>query len=341
VRKEFFTAGALALVSTSCGSPLSVSGPQVPDSTIRQKSTGAYCLTAQCIYVTDTSGPAIDIYRTDEHGEAKPIARIKGPATGLVGPSVVAVDAHHNVYVANVNGYYQASITVYPAGEYGNVVPAQTITGPDTQMGIPNGIAVDAGGNIYVTNWFASCVGSVTEYASGSNGDSAPIAQIKGKKTRLCAPWGTALDANGNIYVTSGQQYSSAVYEYAAGSNGNVPPLAQISGRRTLLYDATAITLAALGDIYVTSNSNGTLVKYRAGAHGNAKPVQAIYGLRTKLQFPYGIAVDTTDKIYTLDTTPRGRILVFASDAKGDVPPIRVIRGTTRFGFRPSDLAIR
>jgi hypothetical protein len=344
VRKKYVMACALALLSTSCGTLALSGGPEVSEGTIRQKSGSEYCLTNQCIYVTNSYGPpAIDIYPTNAHGKAKPIERIKGSATGLIGPSMVAVDANHNVYAANVNGYYQASITVYPAGEYGNLAPTQTISGPDTDMGIPNGIAVDSAGNIYVTNWFAGtpCVGSITVYAAGSNGDASPIAQIKGKKTRLCAPWGAALDTNGNIYVTSGRQYASAVYVYAAGSTGNVAPLAQISGTHTRLYDSTAVALDAVGNIYVTSNSDGTLVKFRAGAHGNANPLQAIDGMRTKLQFPYGIAVDSSDEIYTLDTTPRGRILAFASDANGDVPPVRVVRGTTRFGFNPSDIAIR
>jgi sugar lactone lactonase YvrE len=300
-------------------------------------------LSQQCIYVTNAYTGAVEIYRTDEHGVARPIERIKGLATGLASPEVVAVDGNHNVYVANVNGSYKASITVYPAGEYGDVAPTQTISGPDTQMGNPTGIAVDPAGNIYVTNWFpgSACVGTITVYAAGSNGDAAPIAQIAGRKTRLCDPWGTAIDSSGNIYVTGGQQYSSFVNVYAAGSNGNVSPMAEISGKRTLLYGPTAITLDTLGNMYVASSPNGTLVKFRAGAHGNAKPAQAIYGLLTKLQYPEGIALDSTGEIYTI-ATPQDRILVFAGTANGDVPPLRIIRANDRLNRHgDTDLVIR
>jgi sugar lactone lactonase YvrE len=232
---------------------------------------------------------------------------------------------------------------VYAAGDYGNVAPTRTIMGPDTQMGVPTGLAVDSDGDIYVTNWFGGtpCAGTVTVYAAGANGDAAPIAQIKGLKTRLCDPGGIAIDSKRNMYVTSGQQYSSAVNVYAAGSNGNVRPIAEISGRRTLLFDPAGITLDALGNIYVSSEGDGTLVKYRAGAHDDAKPVQAIYGIRTKLQFANGIAVDPSDEIYA-NNTIRPDVVVLASDANGDVPPIRIIRKNRRSNLRrPTNIAVR
>lgn len=311
---------------------------------MRQSSNSEYCLTSPCIYVTSAyRPPSVDIYRTHQHGAAKPVESIKGPATGLSGPAAVAVDANHNVYVAGSNYQYESVVTVYPAGDYGNVAPTQTITGPDTQMGVATGIAVDSGGNIYVSNWFGGtpCVGSVTVYAAGANGDATPIAQIKGMKTGLCDPGGIATDSKRNIYVTSGQQYSSAVKIYAAGSNGNVRPMAEISGKRTLLYDPAGITLDALGNIYVSSDAAGTLTKYRAGAHDDAKPVQAIYGIRTKLQFANGIAVDPSDEIYA-NNTVRTDVVVFASDANGDVPPIRIIRRNRRSNLRrPTNIAVR
>jgi hypothetical protein len=205
-------------------------------------------------------------------------------------------------------------------------------------MGVATGVATDAAGKIYVSNWFGGspCGGSVTVYAAGANGDASPIAQIKGPKTGLICPESIALDSKTNVYVATSAQYNSSVNVYAAGANGNVPPIAVISGTRTLLYDPTAITLDASNRIYV--RTEGGIVKFRAGAHGNVKPMQAIFGFRG-LAYTYGIAVDPRDEIYT-NSFVHWAILVFASDANGNVRPIRVIRDNRRNRF-PTNIAVR
>ena len=346
MRKGTLAACALLLLPTGCGGPAILGGHSEQAGSSARKVADAYCLTAPCIYVTNAYRPAaVDIYGANERGAAKPIAHIEGPATQLSSPAAVALDASHNVYVAGgiSSSQYVGTVTVYAAGNYGNVSPTQTITGPDTRMGVPTGIAVDSAGRIYVANWFAgsACTGSVTVYAAGANGDAPPIAEIKGGKTRLCDPGGVAVDPGGNVYVTSSRQYNSAVYIYAAGANGNVRPMEEISGKRTFLYDPKGIALGARGDVYVSNESDGTLVKFRAGTYGNTKPVQAVYGIRTKLQFPCGISVNQNGDIYT-NTKIRGTILVFAPHADGDVPPIRVIRKNTRSNLRvPTNITIR
>ncbi len=73
-----------------------------------------------------------------------PSATIIGAATGLVCPRGIAVDSSGNIYVANQGACVGAtdSITVYPPGSNGNVAPSATITGPNTGLAGPWGLAI-------------------------------------------------------------------------------------------------------------------------------------------------------------------------------------------------------
>jgi hypothetical protein len=65
-----------------------------------------------------------------------------------------------------------------------NVAPIRTIEGHKTQMHDPRGIALDASGNIYVTNQCCSRKQtSATIYAAGARGNAAPINIISGPNT--------------------------------------------------------------------------------------------------------------------------------------------------------------
>ena len=59
--------------------------------------------------------------------------------TGLSVPVDLNFDSSHNIYVANRNGN---SVTVYAPNANGNVAPIRTITGSNTQLSAPSGLAL-------------------------------------------------------------------------------------------------------------------------------------------------------------------------------------------------------
>jgi hypothetical protein len=236
------------------------------------------------------------------------------------------------LFVTNANS---DTVVEFPAGTFGNLVPAAGVGGSATGLLSPSAIAVDASGNIYVAN-FASGpggTGSITVYSPSSNGNVSPSATIVGTGTQLAGPQGIALDSHLNIYVAN---LANTVTEYAAGSTGNATPTAVIAGTATQLAAPAGIAVDASGRIYVANliggaSTFGSITVYAADSKGNATPVAAIAGSDTGLSAPQGIAVDGAGNIFVANLTggalQNGSITVYASGSNGNVAPSATISG--------------
>lgn len=234
--------------------------------------------------------PSVTVYAPGATGDVAPMRTITGDATTLTLPSDVAFDRSDNIYIADSRGGPapgNGTVLEFTAGADGNVAPVATIVGPKTGLSIPNGITLDAMGNIYVANFLpgaCGATGSVTVYAPGASGDVAPAFSIGGNKTGLAGPLGIAVDASGKIYVAN-QGFSVTVY--AAGAHGNVAPIETILVPNFLSPFGVAVDSS--GSIYV-SGDNAVLI-YAPGASGNALPIRTIAGSSTNLTSPTSIAL--------------------------------------------------
>lgn len=209
--------------------------------------------------------PSITVYAPGASGNVTPIQKIKGPATGLEGPSGIAFDQNTNeIYVANANN----SITIYPAAAAGNAAPIGVISGPATGLSGPNGITLDTGGNIYVTN----DTNSITVYAPGSSGNVAPTRTIAGSRTKLAGPRELAVDSSGNIYVGKIRNNPTYILVFGAGMNGNVAPIRKIHGHLTNLRHPEAVAVDGSDKVYVGGKGEPVNI-YAAGSNGNVAPI--------------------------------------------------------------------
>jgi hypothetical protein len=165
------------------------------------------------IYAANAGSNSITVYAANPSGTLNevPLGTIAGSNTQLEDPAHIAVDATGQIYVANPgNGVIEGNITVYAANPSGtlNEAPLATITGRQTGLTRPSGVAVDATKKIYVANFGSSESGgegtpptflgsSITVYApippGGGTLNEAPLATIAGSNTGLDGPTGIAV----------------------------------------------------------------------------------------------------------------------------------------------------
>ena len=253
-------------------------------------------------------------------------------------PEGLTADASGRIYVvANTSSSY--SIEVFAATPVGtlNEAPIATITGNNTGLNIPAGIALDASGRIYVSN--DGGTPSITVYAANPSGtmNEAPLATISGTNTFLSDPIGLTVDGSGNIYVAN-EAGSILVFPAipALGGTLNELPAADISGPATGLRTPYDIALDAAGKLYVAdstggSSGSGAIDVFAANPSGfiAPAPLATITGSSTGLNGPGFLALDAGGKIYVTDASTAS-ILVYGANPSGTLneAPLATISGS-------------
>jgi sugar lactone lactonase YvrE len=318
------------------------------------------------IYVANSA--SVLVFAPGSKGNVAPIANISGSNTGLAVPDGIAVDSSGSIYVANKpsSGTAGSGIVVFASGSHGNATPIARITGSNTDLADPVGIALDQSANIYVANNPQPGIlhtGSIVMFAAGAKGNASPLDTISGLNTGLSNPTGVMVDSSHNIYVSNfygGGGEHGSVTIYAAGSNGNAAPGAAITNPDVGLTGPTAMALDASGNIYVTNMppwssssssipapaTGASITVYPTGSVAGVPPTAKISGPNTMLSFPVGVAVDQTRKIYAVNdyhpyiSNSDYSVVVYAPGSSGDVKPEARISGSNTGLFNPVGLAV-
>jgi len=137
-------------------------------------------------------GSEVDTYRAGIHDGVRPVSRLfLNVSGGYDGATAIALDSQNNLYVAVPQSSGFDEIRKYAAYSAELAVPIATIVGENTFLDEPLAITVDSSGNIYVANGPEpngnpeGLPGIVMEFASGSEGNVAPIAVIQGPDTDM------------------------------------------------------------------------------------------------------------------------------------------------------------
>jgi serine/threonine protein kinase len=258
-------------------------------------------------------------------------------------PSAIAVDAAGNIYIAETDGGRIFKVTT--SGTILTIAGTGTPGfsgdgGPATaaQLNSPWGLAVDAAGNVYISDSGNRLIRRVTPsgvittvagnggYGFGGDGDGGPATSAQ-----LLYPRGLAVDSVGKLYI------SDSIRLRKVSSDGVISTvtagLPSSPGNNAYSFWGLAVTEA--GDVYLADNNRSRVFKVRPngaissvagngtqGFNGDGGPATS-----AQLSRPVDVALDSAGNLYIADigtprvrkVTPDGVISTFAGGGAGGV----------------------
>ena len=240
-----------------------------------------------------------------------------GTAATFNKPQGLAFDTAGNMYVAESGNYTIRKIT--PAGAVttlaGSGSPGNSNgTGSAASFNIPTGTAVDAAGNVFVSDFQNNLIrkispaGVVTTFAgSGSFGS----ANGSGTSASFAGPQGVAIDAAGNVFVAD--RFNNRIRKITpAGLVSNVAG-SGISGNTdgngvaASFNDPLGIAVDPAGNLYVADFANNTIRKISpigdvTTLAGSGSPGATDgTGTGSSFNFPTGVATDSSGNVFVAD----------------------------------------
>ncbi|OIQ95453.1 serine/threonine-protein kinase PknD [mine drainage metagenome] len=201
-----------------------------------------------------------------------------GAAASFSSPWGVATDSAGNVYVADtqnrtIRKITPAAVVTTLAGTVG-VSGSTNGTGTAASFNLPQGVATDSAGNVYVADTWNSTIrkitpaGVVTTLAgsAGTNGSTNGT----GTAATFCRPTGVATDSAANVYVADGCNDVVRMITPAgvvttlagtAGVTGSADGTGAAAQFNFIVNGHLGIAVSSAGNIYVADNGNSTIRK--------------------------------------------------------------------------------
>ena len=272
------------------------------------------------VYVTGTSvKPFLNHdYATIKYnsaGNRQWVRRYDGPGKSRDNASAIAVDNNGNVYVTggsiNAAGNYDYATIKYNSAGIRQWV--RRYDGPGKDDDYANAIAVDTGGNVYVTGASRNAAG-YEDYATikyNTDGRRQWVRRYDGPGKfgiRNDEPTAIAVDTNGNVYVTGSSRNAALAPndDYATikyNSAGKRQWVRRYDGPGKWYDYATAIAVDTKGNVYVTGcsrnvtgNDDYATIKY--SSTGKQQWIGRYNGPRNGDDCATAIAVDTKGNAY-------------------------------------------
>src|SRR5262249_25598687 len=144
---------------------------------------------AGAIYVSDVNRSMIDEFAPGTSGNVAPSAILSDADQ----PFGLAIAFDGSLYVGNS---LSSNLWHFARGARTGDAPVDSIAGSLTEDPIPNRVAIDWEGRIYVPG-----IGRIQAYARGAMGNVAPVRRVGGQTNEIGGVGGIAFDNTGALYV--------------------------------------------------------------------------------------------------------------------------------------------
>jgi len=215
-----------------------------------------------------------------------------GSAARFNAPSGVAVTGLGTVYVADT--YNHTIRVISPDGVVTTLAGLAGSSGSADGTGnlarflYPYGLAVDAGGTVYVADTFNHTIrriqsgGFVSTYA-GTAGARGTVNSY-GVAARFAFPFALALDSSGNLYVADSYNHAIRKIDTVANvstlaGNPGLPGTFDGTGTGALFNQPSGVAVGPAGNIYVADTYNHTIRRVTIGGRDHAGRLGGFPGL--------------------------------------------------------------
>jgi DNA-binding beta-propeller fold protein YncE len=254
---------------------------------------------------------ALTAAQVDDMSRRKHVRMIKDSFSAF---SQIAVDVKNDEVVMTDESLFQIlaySRTENTPPKAAMSEPKRILGGLETSIEYQCGIYVDPGtGDIYAVN--NDTVDKLVIFSRDKKGNVPPTRIINTPHTT----YGIAVDEDRQeLFLTA--QESSSVVAYRKLAAADEAPLRMLQGDKTLLADPHGIAIDSQRKLLFISNFGNVSTKDKAHSSGEG------FGVSNKANWPMAreSAVPGTGR------STGASITVYALDANGDVPPMRVIKG--------------